>query len=1262
MGRNLFATDQQQPQAGAPAQAPRKGRNLFAPPPGEADFEQKVAGMSHEQIVDEYRNAKINSPYYNFLVKKIEAPQAGETPEQAELRAGGQKPAGAPSPTMSAIGGFAADRTYGWADELGAGIDWMRGEDYDQSLAKHRRLRDTLEEENPGSYLGGQLAGTGVEIAATLGASAPLTWYGRLGTNVGLGMLQGGINGLGSGDTMDERLSEGATQAGIGLGVGLGLGAAEGIYKGGRALLKNGARRVQRVTNPTVAAEKDLADRMVADRRAQMKQEERALRRGKPAPQRRFLTGDDVIAAEGLGQRTMVSDLGGDITRERLKAAGNVSADAMTDMRGAAAARQVDQGQRVTETVSDAFGDLNPKAVRDDLNLRYKQETDEAYALAEANPNSQHLWSPALQRALSTSWGRQALKSAITKSKNKALRNGEEIIEPIFEEGPDGLMQFSGKLRLPDGRVVDDIQGIGMSLRFWDSVKRSMDDDIDELMRAGRKDDASDLISVKNEILSYVDNAVPEYGAARATARDFFGQADAHDAGAEYFKNMGAFDIAEARAALERMKPAERELFARGYAAELVTQISKMGNAEDVNKLFKSPQARMRMRDALGDDVANQLEAFTHREMVQGLLGKHLGANSTTWQQALAAEGLKATAMSGGTAYMTGDPWALIYGSIAGAAVRGGFRYSQRAVLDRYARAMAELATSDDPDTIARILSKVSKDSGYMDFSRSVSSGMAPPAGGAVGGAAGRIEPRMPFADGGPVRMANAGLVKKAAQAAGKLLGKAEKPPKRIVDLGMRAEVDPVMINGKDVREWSPADWGAFGRAHGREDVGPLSDEEFAASLVELPTLSGRTFTVPGGIDDVEKPFTYYDLLHLKSQAVDPNDLDPDVHRRLHNRMVRSMQPGPEFDDVDRYNQLAFGMISPNQPLTPNELAMARVRAKSPEDIKAMADMAPWQLGDTPSKEERQALSRGIARHFGLQSKKAGGIGASGSADYSRIADMAKLHSEKPEFYRFKGAGEGGADDAENWSNFVGRVAAQTPGLSYKTASLGTVWQDPANAAISAIDRHMAGSFRGAMFEKPADVNKFNRRVLQKFNKGRPRGQGARSFDEMLEMPGGRGVLVDELFVELNRRGKTKLRSAKTGELNPKAPDWARNADWIREPEKVDRMAEAYVRALRENDRIARENNQGLFANQWMIWDRLRQRLEPHEIMHPSIRHLPRMSLDQIKAADKAHSKAGYKAESGVARPSRASELAYFSVAPLGGLAALAAYQDEQGQ
>lgn len=1281
MGRNLFATDQQAQQpAPAPGgeQQPKKGRNLFAPQPSSADFEKQVAGLTHEQIVDEYRKAEINSPYYNFLVKKIEAPQAGETPEQAALRAGGQKPAGAPSQSLSAFGGAAEQLSFGGADELGAGIDWLRGEDYDQSLAKHRRFRDELEETNPGSYLAGQIGGGVVQAAATLGASAPETFLGRLGMNVLGGASQGATYGALSEDgSIGDRLGSAASGAAWGAGFGLAPSVLEGGYK----TLRGGVRAARNVgrqyLNPRGVAEDRLSRGLAQDYIDHGRLVRREQAAGAEAPLPDFLTVPEANALRAQGHRVQMSDFGGENMRRELKDASNISASASKRMRDAANARQEGQAGRVTSEISDLYGgEINPKHITDSLEEEGARWNKQNYDRAFNNPNGSHIWDQATQTILSSPYGERALKGAVDVMKTDALDAGVDFLEPVFQPNAVGRMEFMG-FRALDGSMV---QGHGLNLNFWNQFKIQIDQQIRGLRDGGFSAEARQLTSLKNKMLREIDHKLGDdsYAKARGDAKEIFdlvgknGKGGALRAGADYLTKMDAIDTAEARAALEAMNPMERELFARGFSAELVNRISQMGDTEDVAKMFKSSQSRMKVVDALGEENAARIEALVHAEQAQGMLRKVINGGSDTAKNLLSAENLlhaagQAAPAAGGAVAgysTTGDMSGLLLGLAGGA----GFRYVNRAAARRVADMMAEIALSEDPAVIKALLAKAAADPEYMAFSRAVSSAASSATGAAgrtAGGAAGnqRIDPRMPFADGGPVRLAGGNLVKKAAQAAGKLLKGAEsKPPKNVTNLGRMAEGEPVMLNGKDVSQWSPGDWGTFGRSYGRNDVGPASDEEFLSSLVELPTLSGRTFTVPGGIDDVERPFTYYDLLHLKSQAVDPNDLPPDVHRRIHNRMVRTMQPGPEFDDVDRYNQLAFGMISPNQPLTPNELAMARVRAKTPEDIETMANFAPWNIGDDVSKTQRQELSRGISQYFGLQGKNKGGIGASGSADYSRIADMAKLMREKPEFYRFAGAAEGGADDAENWSNFVGRVAAQTPGLSYKTASLGTVWQDPVNAAISAIDRHMAGSFRGAMFDNQKDVNAFNRRVLQKFNKGRPRGQGAKNFDEMLEMPGGRGALVDELFVELNRRGKTKLRVAKTGELNPKAPEWARNADWIREPEKVDKMSAAYVRALRENDRIARENNQGLFANQWMVWDRIRERLEPHEIMHPAIRALPRMTLDQIKAANKAHSKAGYKAASGKARPANPSELAYFSVAPLGGLAALAAYQDEQGQ
>ena len=69
-----------------------------------------------------------------------------------------------------------------------------------------------------------------------------------------------------------------------------------------------------------------------------------------------------------------------------------------------------------------------------------------------------------------------------------------------------------------------------------------------------------------------------------------------------------------------------------------------------------------------------------------------------------------------------------------------------------------------------------------------------------------------------------------------------------------------------------------------------------------------------------------------------------------------------------------------------------------------------------------------------------------------------------------------------------------------------------------------------------------------------------------------------------------------------------------------------------------------------MLWDRIRKRLEPHEILFPELEKLPRMSLDQMKQVDAELSKAGYKAAEGTVRPmSSASRAGCFSFLPVAG-------------
>jgi hypothetical protein len=473
-------------------------------------------------------------------------------------------------------------------------------------------------------------------------------------------------------------------------------------------------------------------------------------------------------------------------------------------------------------------------------------------------------------------------------------------------------------------------------------------------------------------------------------------------------------------------------------------------------------------------------------------------------------------------------------------------------------------------------------------------------------------------------------------------------PPSRSL-MGM----PDVLFQGKSPHDFTPGEWGAFGQAHGVPNLGPADDAAFQQGLRPYTTLSGKEYTVPSGGLESKQPFTYYDLLHMKQQGLNPNDLDPAVHQAIHDRIVAGVQPTGPLSDMQVFNQLSMGMLSPNNPLTANELGLARVMAKSPEDIARIASYAP-PPGATPA--ERQAISRQMTQDLGLGAGSGGGLGATGSVDYSRVADMASMMQQKPEFFRFKGAGEGGANDTENWANFVQRIGAQIPGLSAKTGSFGTVWQDPQKAATSAIDRHMARKFTTEMFPSQAEADAFGQKLFTKYNTergllGTP--QAVTSYDQLLQAPGGRGAFDDDVFNFLNAHPEMKYRLAPNkeakaaglpGEINPKVPQAMQDADWVREPKSVQVISEPYKAAVAANAAESAKQGQGVFSNQWMLWDRIRQRLEPHEIMFPGLEKLPRMSMDQMRRANQDLGEAGYRTSPSEVRPlPSASRAAYFS-------------------
>lgn len=467
----------------------------------------------------------------------------------------------------------------------------------------------------------------------------------------------------------------------------------------------------------------------------------------------------------------------------------------------------------------------------------------------------------------------------------------------------------------------------------------------------------------------------------------------------------------------------------------------------------------------------------------------------------------------------------------------------------------------------------------------------------------------------------------------------------------------PATVGGKGPAHWGTDEFKIFGEQFGRPEIGN-------ASPLETVSAGGGSYRVPRAfLEDGPAP-SYWDQLALKSEGVNPMRLEEATRGKIHDRMMDAVQPeGPSV--VHPYNGMLFGMSSPNNPLTPNMIAVARTMAKSPADIRAMADMTPWSLGDAATVKggrgsQRQALSREISSKLGLGAGKDGGLGVVGSADWTRMSDFAKMYDRRPSFFE----APINSKDPAAWEEAVGRIASQVPGLSYKTGSFGTVWQSPKTAQISAMDRHMASAFRENLFADPKEQLAWERDLVNSFNKEyKLKGESkVASLDEMLKLPGGRGMYGDAALQYLGNHLDPQFRLA-SGEINPRLPEHLRGADWVLEPQNVLTMSPAYTRALRENARLAGNQGRAIFPEQWRIWDGIRNRMEPHEVMNPKLAEIGRMNLSQLKAARDAHAAAGYMTSPGQVRPvENPGSLALFS-APAATVAAggMGAFLDQQG-
>lgn len=309
--------------------------------------------------------------------------------------------------------------------------------------------------------------------------------------------------------------------------------------------------------------------------------------------------------------------------------------------------------------------------------------------------------------------------------------------------------------------------------------------------------------------------------------------------------------------------------------------------------------------------------------------------------------------------------------------------------------------------------------------------------------------------------------------------------------------------------------------------------------------------------------------------------------------------------------------------------------------IQGLANMYPKDASESLNAEEKKELNKKMKTFFNMQKMDEGGLGLAGSADLANVARFAKMYLQDPSFFMKK--------KMETWVSFLERVQNQVPGLSSKTGSFSLVWQDPGTAAISAMDRHMLRIFEKDLFKDKEVKAEFERMVVQRWNAQvdkadaitnakekaqhyknkatmvRPGAKKADSLDDVMAQYefGKVGAMYMEVGFSMLSNNPVKFRY-KSGEVNPTISVNLQGTNFIVEPDKVQSVSDNYMRMLSINEEKARQSGLSVFMSQWALWDKARNRFEPHAMMFPGLHKLPRMSFTNLNKARSGHRDVGY--------------------------------------
>jgi hypothetical protein len=523
-----------------------------------------MATSNIERVQDNVRRMQAQNATEADLVGYLKA--EGYTPTRFEAAVASAKKVGGP-PVEAGFGrSLMQGLTFNTADEIEAAFKAgaISGPEYQNQLSRVRAGIKQYEEQYPGRAFTGELMGGLLPTAAALiaapftgGATAPAAAAGAartvaalptLGKTMARGMGYGAASGIAAGAGGAEGGLESRAMGGlIGGGAGTILGGAAPAVTGAAGA---GGRKILEAVGVLEAPDAVAkAQQLIAKKLAQegISPEELAARQA------------NVVRTLGARDETL-ADIGGESMRRLARGSMAIPNAAQTDVRQMLTERAIGAGPRITQDITDLTA-IGARDIGDVAEEIIQRRRDAAAPLYKQAFEAGEVYSPRIDELL---------------AKSKDIKTAIEVAR--------GLPQFAD---LPAN-----------SMLLLDKAYKYVGDMANEARKAGKGSRASDLDTLRNDLLDAIANketGIPVYREAVNTFASESLLKDALELGAKNFLRKTPAEIN--REIKKFPGDAEQQMYRLGAVQSVRDEIYGMRETANIaDKFLNSREMRDRMR------------------------------------------------------------------------------------------------------------------------------------------------------------------------------------------------------------------------------------------------------------------------------------------------------------------------------------------------------------------------------------------------------------------------------------------------------------------------------------------------------------------------------------------------------------------------------------------------------------------------------------------------------------------------------------------